>query len=287
MVSEKIKGYKDALETRVRTFKELSKRGRWTIRFGIFLSLIGVLIYFPLLLMIPTTIATFITFLTFGSGVLMVVIATRFIESKGIPRIQSFYLSPDEKIFLESFDALTFLEAYLNRKLEPAKYQCLKELREAHELMEEYWAPSEIKVIMKEIGNEMETFKEKFDENLIYTLERGMRVETVQAAYDILAEFGEYLIDPSKEKLVELNKKMDSLPHSETRRLRYPITDFIKKYQIHKHSIVVGVILLAGAIPALLGLHYGDISTDAAILVFAAISGPSIAAYLEYVLKKG
>jgi len=287
MVEDNIKEHKNALETRVRTFKELSKRGRWTVNFGILLWLIGIAIYFPLaLLETPTTTAMTGLLLPFGAGFLIVFIGRHLIESKGIPRVPRLYLSPDEKIFLAIFDGLTFLEAYLKKDLEPAKYQCLNELREAHELMEEHWVPSEIKVIMKEIGNEIETFKENFEENLIYTVERGTKKETIQATYNILNELEEYLIDPSKEKLVDLNKKMGSLPHSEIVKPRYAIVDLLKQHQLHRHAIVVGLILAAGFIPALLGVHYGVFSIDAAVVLFVGISGPSIAIYLDYILKK-
>ena len=289
MVSEKIKEYKNSLETRVRTFKELSKRGRWISNFGFLLSFSGIAIFFLVFLLTEDVFTPFISFFVmFLVGIFLVFLGTHVIVSKGVPRYQDFYLSSDEKIFLKIFDALTFFEAHLHRKLEPARYQCLNELREAYGLMEEYWVPTGIKVILKEIGSEIQIFKEKFDENLIYSLERGTKTETVQEIYDILSEFGEYLIDPSKEKLVELNKRMDSdsLLHLETTRPRYPIVDFLKKYKIQKHAIVVGLIVLCGVVPSLIGLNYGAISSDSAIIVFATISGPSIAVYLGHVLRK-
>lgn len=285
MVKQNIKDYKHAIETRVRTFKELSKRGRWVRNFGILLMLIDIVILF-ILFTIFTYIALIVYSLLFIVSVLIVYIGNSLIESKGIPKISSLYISSDEKIFLKIVDALAFLEVHLKEGLEPAKYQCLKELHEAHKLMEEYWMASDIKVIMKEIGNEIETFKDNFEKNLIYTLEGALEKETIQSEYDILTEFGEYFIDPSKEKLVDLNKKMDSLLHSEKARPRYPIVDFLKRHQVHQHVAVIASIFAVGFFSALLGIYYGDISMDTAFIVFATIFGPLIAVYLTYVLRR-
>jgi len=287
MVKENIIDYKNALETRVRTFKESSRVGRRVFSLGLILALIDMAIYIPLSLFTQVLIASGILFLGFGAGVLLMFVGNHLIASKGVPRTTRLYLSPDEQIFLKIFDALTFLEAHVKRKLEPAKYQCVKELREAHELMEELWVPNRIEVIMKEIGNELVAFKEKFSENLIYSLEHATKVEIVSSTYDVLTEFGEYFIDPSKEKLVELNKKMDSLLHSEIARPRYPIVDFLMRRRVHHHAITVGLIFLAGFLPAFLGHCYGHISTDSAYVVFATIFGPLIAVYLTYVLIYG
>lgn len=287
MVKKNIKDYKDALETRIKTFKELSKRGRWVRNFGLLLVLIDIAMLFILLnIIMATNIVMIIYVLLFITGSLIAFLGDHLIKSKGIPTIPSLYLSSDEKIFLKIFNALDFLEVHLNEGLEPAKYQCLKEMHEAQKLMEEYWVTSDIKVIMKEIGNEIETFKEKFEKNLIYTLENALEKETIQSAYNILTEFGEYFSDPTKEKLIDLNKKMDSLSHSEIIRPHYPIIDFLMRYQIHQHAAVMALIFAVGFFSASLGIYYGHISIDTAFVVFATIFGPLIAAYVAYVLRK-
>lgn len=286
MVKENIKEYKDALETRRKTYKELTKRERWMVNVGSLLILCSIFALIFLVYWVDVMIGAATMLLLMITGSLMVFIGQHLMQSKGIPKFPRLWFSCDEKIFLKIFEALTFLETYLKEKLQPAKYQCLKTLHEAHKLMEEYWMPSEIKVIMKEIGNEIEVFKEKFEHNLVYTLSYGTKKENVQGVYDTMTEFAEYLIDPSKEKLVALNKRTDSLLRSEITRPRFPIVAFLKRYQIHYHAIGICSIFAVASFSALLGIYYGQISGDTAFVVFATIFGPLIAVYFTYVLRR-
>lgn len=289
MVGKNIKDYKDALETRIRTYKELTKRERWITYCGTFLMVSSTLLFFVLAFVfwwLPVIIAGYAMLILMVIGSTMVFTAQHLTEIKGVPRFQRLWLNCDERIFLKIFDALVFLGNYLQQKLGPAKYQCLKTLLQVHALMQEYWTPSEIKVVMKEIGSEIETFKEKFEKNLIFTLEKGIKTETVHGVYDILTEFATYLIEPDKERLVDLNKKMDSLLHSDITRPRYPIVAFLKRYKVHQHVAVLGAVLAIGFFSAYLGIYYKQISMDTAFVVFATIFGPLAAVYLSYVLRR-
>lgn len=287
-IKESIKEHKNALANRERTYKELSKRGRRIGYFGILLF-ISSFLFIPLGYLIPPEIATRMWVLMFGIGLLLVFIGQLVIKLKGVP---STYFSPDDEIFLKAFDALTFLETYMRDNLELAKHQCLNELHETNRLMKYYWKPSEIEVVMKEIGNEIETFKEKFEEDLIYTSRYGTKKEGFQTVFDLLTEFAEYLIDPSKEKLIHLNQNIDlnqkkgSLLHSKKARPSYRVIDFFKRHQIHKHVAFVTLFFAFGFFPALFGIYFSDISINTAYMLFAAIFGPSIGGYIIYLLKR-
>lgn len=288
MVKDNIKEYKETLENRERTYRELSKRGRWMQNFGALLVAFSFVFFILLPVVLPPNTAFILWVLTVIIGIIMVQIGVFFVKSKGVPKV---YFSPDEQIFLKIFDGLTFLDSYVKEKLEPARYQCLKELREAYKLIEYHWELSEIGVVMKEIGDEIETFKEKFDRNLIFTLESSEKIETL---YDKLTKFAEYLIAPSKEKLIALNNEMDSLLHSKKVRAHYTTTDFLKitifdflkHYQVHRHALVIALIFTVTFSPTLFLIYYCHASIDTAALVFAAIFGPIVTIYLTHTLKK-
>jgi len=283
MVKETLKDHKNILENRKRTYEALSKTGRWVSYFGLLL-MFGGLILIGLIVSIwgtPTHTLGYGYFLSIIGGTFMMLLGSLINKLKGIPKN---YFSPDEEIFLKIFDALTFLEPYMKEKIEPAKYQCLKKLNVAHGLIKYYWDPTNIGVVMKEVGNEIEVFKERFDRYLIFTLEQGKETKEI---YEILTEFGEYLIDPSKEKLVNLNKEMQHyLQFSEKARARYPIIDLLKRYQIHKHVIFVALFFAVAFIPAVFGIYYSGISMDTAYTLFAAFFAPLITGYIIYLLKR-
>lgn len=281
MVKERIREYKDTLDNRARTYKELSKRGRWILYSGVLLMFGSSLFILPGFLFIsPIAYALIGYFATILVGVAVTTIGRLIIKLKGVPES---YFSPDEQIFLKVFNALISFETFLKEKLEPARLQCLKELREAYGLIEYFWDPSQIGVVMKEMGKEIEAFKENFDRNLIFTFEEGSETEKVR---EILTEFADHLRAPSKVKLTKLKEKMDSLPRSERPRPRYPTIDRLKRYQVHKHIIIVGFIFAIGLVPAFLVVYYGHGSLVEALIVFATIFGPSVGAYLNHMLKR-
>ena len=281
MVKDCIREYKDTLENRERTYNELSKGGRRLVYLSFVAVLSGILFIligfqFPSLL--PYGVIGYFAAITIGA--LVALIGRFVIKSKGVP---SPYFSPDEQIFLRVFDALVSLETYLKENLEPARFQSLKELQEAYRIIEDSWDPSQIGVVMKEIGKEIEAFKEGFDRNLIFTLEHGTETEKV---HEILTEFADYLRSPSNVKLTELKEKMDSLPRSKKPRPRYPTIERLKRHQVHKHSIVIAFLFAIGLVPALLVVYYGRGSLVEAVLAFVTIFGPLAAVYLNHMLKR-
>jgi hypothetical protein len=129
------------------------------------------------------------------------------------------YLTADEKIFLKLFEAVGNIVSYLNTQeqkasspsagsSEPLKYQGLKYMRETYGLLSTGWQPSKINVVMKTIGNDIEDFKQEFERSLVYTLEFGMKRENVESVFNILEQFARFLIDPTKEDLLKLNKNI-------------------------------------------------------------------------------
>jgi hypothetical protein len=288
MIKECIKDYKATIENREKAIKEMSKTGRYIIYFGMLLFLSS-LVLIPFL-----TIPFFQNFISqttwawFGgleaAGVTCVFIGGAINWRRGIPQTT---FSSEDIIFLPLFEALTSFETYKKDSLELAKFQCIKKLNKVRSLMRLYWKPSDIAVVTKEIGNEIETFKEKFDENLIFILKnsRTKNEEKIKVIDSVLNEFGEYLIEPNKERLVELNKKIDSL-HPEDVKPIYSLSDFVRQRQSIRHILVTIVILVASLSPAFYGFYYMHVTVDTAILVFAAIFGPLMAVYFAYVLRK-
>jgi hypothetical protein len=284
MINERIKEHKEVLENRERTYETMSKTGRYISYFGLLLFLISFL-SLPLSLgnLIPSSIAGQVWVSLFGLGSLIIFVGGIYNRLKGI---SSFYVSSEEFIFLELVEALTSLETYKKEKLDLARYQCLKELHKTDGLIKYYWVPpSRVQIVMREIGDEIVTFEERFVKNLIFSLESGGEIEKVD---DILTEFGLYLIDPSKDKLTSLNKKMDSLPHSEVK--HYPISEFFKHHEIAKYFLVIGLIFAISLSSSLFGFYYMHVSADTALIVFATIFGPLAAVVaaiiITYILRR-
>lgn len=274
MVNERIKEYKETLENRERTYKAMSKTGRSVMYFGLLLLALSLFLFIPLSYghVVSKSTAWYGWSSVFASGFFIILIGAAYNRSKGITPL---YFSPDDEIFLEVFEALTSLETYKKEKLELAKHQCLKELNRVGRLIKYNWTLDDVRVVMKEIGDEIETFEKRFAKNLIFTLESGKEIENV---HDILTEFGLYLIDPNKEKLISLNEKMDSLPHSDVTS-HYAITDF-KHHPIIKDFLIIGLILVFSLFSALFGFYYSHVSSDTSDIVFATIFTPLAAAYI-------
>jgi hypothetical protein len=272
MVDERLKEHKEALENRKRTYKAMSKTGKGVMYFGLFLWACG-LLSIPLYYShsVSSTMGWDIWLSLLGAGFFIIVIGGAYNKLKGVT---AFYFSSEDTIFLELFEALTSLETYNKEKLELARNQCLKELNEVLRLIRLYWAFGNVQVVITEIGNEIETFEERFAKNLIFTLESGKEIENVEG---ILTEFGLYLISPSKAKLVSLNKNMGSLPHSEGTRAGF------MHHRIIQHILVIGLILAVSLFSALFGFYYSHISIDTAYVVFATIFGPAVTIYIAYI----
>jgi hypothetical protein len=282
VIKESIKEHKESLKNRERTYNAMSKTGRYIAYFG-FLLFLSSFLTIPLSLgsLVPSSTATQGWVSLFFIGLLVIFIGGAYNRLKGIPQ---FSFSSDDAIFLKLYDAITSLETYKNDKLELAKYQCLKELNGVRKLMRYYWEPSSITVVMKEIGNEIETFKKRFAKNLIFTLENGIELESVD---DTLNEFGEYLIDPSKKKLVDLNKRMDALPHpKEEVESHYFLTDLLKHHQVLKPISVMSLFFALSLLCASVAFYYIHVSTDTAAIVFVTIFGVFAAPYIAYILRR-
>jgi hypothetical protein len=212
------------------------------------------------------------------------------------------YLTADQKIFLKVLDSLTNLADYLNSeskktlqedpKSEPLKFQGLKYMRQTYELLYTIWQPNDISVIMKTIGKDMEDFKQEFERSLIYTVEFGTKRENVEAVFNVLAKFASFLVDPSREELLELNKNIKEgqdkkyLLRSDRPRSRYPIVDSLLRYSIPQHLTILAIILLSGFALAFIGTSSGHIDVNTAYVVFAGFSGPLLAAYFGYLLLR-
>lgn len=289
MIKECIKDYKATIENREKAIKEMSKTGRHFAYLGLLLFC-GSFAFLPSITT-PSFLnltSPFTASVLFG-GLIALGMTSTFVGGminlrRGIPQITS---SSEDTIFLTLFEALTSFETYRKDNLELAKYQCIRKLNKVRYLMRLYWKPSDIAVVTKEVGNEIETFKEKFDKSLIFILKnsRTKNEEKIKVIDSVLNEFGEYLIDPNKEKLLELNKKMDSL-HPEDVKPLFSLTDSIRQWQSIRHILLTILILTASLSSAFFGFYYMHVTADTAIIVFATIFGPLMAVYFTHVLRK-
>ena len=303
-LEKSLQEHKTSLENRVTTYREQSRLGNRIINLGFVLtisSLLGMfLLVNPKYEWVTLGIAVVMALMAFGFFFLF--LGRRINDKKGLPRFPTEYLTADEKIFLKLFDALSNMKNYLNDELketpknhvrsEPLRYQVLKYMRETYRLLYTDWQPSNIKVVMKTIGNDIEDFKQEFERSLIYTVEFGTRRENVEVVFKILEEFARFLIDPNREDLLKLKenikKEQDQkcLLRSDKPRSRYPLVDSILRYSVPQHLMIISIILLSGFAIAFFGVSSGQIDVNTAYLVFVGFSGPSLAAYFGYLLLK-
>lgn len=302
-IEEGLKEYKNSLESREASYIEQAKLGNRITGFGMFLALMG--FFVPLLLITPFKDAqaflAVVVVLLMAVGLSLAYWGRRINDKKGIPRLPIQYLTSDEKIFLEVFKSLTNLADYLNepenvrqdsRKSEPLRIQGLKCMRETYGLLNGAWQSSDIKVVMKTIGNDMVDFKEEFGRSLIYTVESATKKENVETSFNILTRFANFLRDPTKELLVKL--KQDIKAEQETSQLlrtdklspRYPILDTILRRGILQHLAILGTIFAVAFCSAFVPFSLAHIDMNTAILVFAAIFGPSLAVYLDFAFRR-
>lgn len=284
ITKQKIRERKNTLENREKTYDTLSKRWRLIAYFGILL-VCSSFVFVLLGPFMPSNAAFNGWLLMFGGGFLTAIVAQLAIKLKGVPQI---YFSPEDEIFLKVFDAITSLETYMKDKdgFEPARNQSIKELHGAYKLIKYHWEPSKIAVVVKEIGDIIETFKERFDKKLVSTLKNSTKMKKAQTILAILYEFGDFLIDPNKEKLVNLNEKMNSLPYSEEGKPSYRIIDFLKRHQIPRHTVIVTLFFSIGLFPALFVFYSLGASINTAVQLFVGVFGPLISGYIIYLLKK-
>lgn len=303
-LEDALKDYKDSLNNRVVTYKEQSKSGNTLQSSGMFLVLVGMFLYVVLTsftrqdAVLSFALSIFIMIL----GCLSAYFGLHINVKKGIPRQSIGYLTTDERMFLKLFESLTALEGYLNsepeeghqdyRKSEPLRYQGLKYMRETHNLLDAEWRPTNIGVVMKTIGEDMEDFKLEFERSLINTVEFGSKRGNVEAVFDILTEFAEFLMDPDKGRLICLNTNIKKrqeehlLLRSDKPHSRYPIIDSLLRYRIPQHSMIFAIILLVGFSIAYVGLSTGHIDMNTAFLVFTGFSAPLLAVYVAYILRR-
>jgi hypothetical protein len=298
-----LKDHKDLLDNRLVTYEEQSKRGNWLMNSGILLAILGAFLYpigTSLTHQEPVLILALSVFLLIF-GCLLAILGLRINDKRGIPRQFTGYFTIDERIFLKLFESLTALEGYLNsepkeghqdyRKSEPLRYQGLKYMRETHDLLDAEWRPTNIGVVMKTIGEDMEDFKQEFERSLINTVEFGSKRENV-VVFDILTEFAEFLMNPDKGGLVILNANIKKrqeenlLLRSDKPHPCYPIIDSLLRYRVPQHSMIFAIILLSSFFIAYVGWLNWHIDVNTAYMVFATLSSPLLAVYFGYMLKR-
>jgi len=287
------KNHKDVLETRIRTYNDLSRSGRRVQNLGILLVLGGMAaMFFVFYVSKNSILGGSVTILLFLGAIGISFLGRRMILSKGVPVFYELYLSSDEKIFLKVYDAWTSLASYVHEGLEPARHQCLRYLRETYVLLNEYWKMGDVKVVMEEIGGELNKFRKAFESRLIYTLEHRTKKEQGDTVFFVLTEFGQFLIEPTKSRLVQMNgdiedfQKRGTLLFTDKPSLKYPIFETLKRHDIHKHVVVVGIISAVSLVAPVFLLYSGEINADAALIAFSTVFGPLIAVYLAYVLNR-
>jgi hypothetical protein len=150
------------------------------------------------------------------------------------------------------------------------------------------WNLGDFGLAKKVYGGVISSILENLWKRVVPNLEREDE-ETLKKVEHALYQFAHYLLNPSLENLQQANKSMsDNLDSYETAKLGFVArcSAFFTTHTVPKHTIIVSLIFAVGFIPALLGLHYGRISTDSAFLLFGTIFGPLIAVYLSHVLRK-
>jgi hypothetical protein len=298
-----LKDQQNSLDIRLVTYKEQSKRGNWLMNSGMLLGILGAFLYpigTSLTYQEPVLLLALSAFLLIF-GCLLAILGLRINDKRGIPRQFTEYLTIEERIFLKLFESLAALEGYLNsepeeghqdyRKSEPLRYQGLKYMRETHNLLNTEWRPTNIGVIMKTVGKDMEDFKQEFERSLINTVEFGSKRENV-VVFDILTEFAEFLMNPDKGGLLILNANIKKrqeeqlLLRSDKLHPRYPIIDFLLRHGIPKHLAWLSMIFLSSFFIAYVGWLNWHIDVNTAYMVFTTFSVTLLVIYSRYVSKR-
>lgn len=288
------RNHKDALEKRLRTYDDLSRRGRAVQNLGLLLVLGGMAVMlYVIYAAINPALAIGLSSVVLICAFCLAFLGRHMILSKGIPAFPHLYLSSDETIFLKVYDAWTSLASYLQEGLlEPARHQCLRYMRETYDLLNEYWKMSDVKVVMEEIGDEVDKFRKAFESHLIYTLEHKPKKEQADAVFFVLTVFGQFLIEPTKSRLVWMNVTIDDfqkrgdLLFNEKSSSPYLMLQYLKRHYVHQHAAIIGLIFAVGFVPAIWGLYSGQITTDTAYILFGTIFGPLLTAYFTFVLMR-
>ena len=287
------KDHKEALEKRLKTYDDLSRSGRTVQNLGTLLVLGSIAVMFFMVYVSKNPVlGGGLTLLLFLGAFGILFLGRHMILSKGVPAFPALYLSSDEKVFLKVYDAWTNLASYVHEGLEPARHQCLRYMRETYYLLNEYWKMGDVRVVIEEIGGELEKFKKAFESHLIYTLEHKIKKEQQDAVFFVLTLFGQFLVEPTKSRLVYMNgtiadfQKRGDLLFTDNPSSKYPVFEILKRHNIHKHAVAVSIISAVSLVAPVFLLHSGEISADTALIAFSTVFGPLLAVYFAYVLRR-
>ena len=198
----------------------------------------------------------------------------------------------DDVILYYACSILNTLEDYNKSKRpilkEEHRKKAVKSAKELLSTVREDWALGDFRLAKKVYGDTISNISDTLSNRVIPNLEKGDD-ETLEKVEHAIYQFAQYLLRPSIDGLQNANKSMsEHLKSYESEKLGFfgRCSSFFATHAILKHSTIVVLIFITSFVPALLGLHFWQISTDSAFLGFAAIFASSIGAYFLYVLRR-
>jgi len=192
-------------------------------------------------------------------------------------------LSPRERAFLKTVDAIKDIETYLDQEIEFSKIQVANKLsRIEMELSEPSTIKSLWKDLIKDSEDDLRNLKNNLKNRLIPAVKSGGK-EEIQQLYPILEDFVEYLLHPNTSAINELNNNLQELPTGITKEIAIPL---LQRYPKLRHVLYEIGFAIVGYAAYYIGINLIHICSYHAYYVGWLIWATLTAGYIGGAAKK-
>lgn len=268
--------------------KRATRFGSFTLRFGLLLFFISFTVIIPVFLQVLLGIPFFYTLAGSGFiGLLLMLIGSRSIRKNEAlaPR-----LSPNEEAFLNVFEALEKIDAYLNAKdgIEFSRLEATKKLSKARITLAEPSRSSQYlwMALTKDLDGGLRLLKRNLKEILLPIVSKGKKGE-LQKAYPVIEKLAKLFLSPTVQALEDLNNEMPPKPsYVEKKVLLISAVSFLKRHSILQYAFIELVFAFVGFLAYYIGTASQILPRDQAFYLAWIIWATLTAGYMAIIARK-
>jgi hypothetical protein len=283
MLSKELLDVYERLNTRLELYKKATQRGNS-------LSGLGVIILFlSVIPIIPSVLQEYYGidfFYSFAGGILFGLILIKVGQKVNERSSPPAKLSILEEMFLKVVESLKNIEAFQQQPeikflRDEAGKKLLKierRLREPPSDSYPFWQG-----LARELNENLRLLKQNLKEKIIPRISEG-KEDDIKTVFPIIEEFGRYLLNPTIQKLKDVNESMSGLrPILKEKAALIP---FFERHPYLRHCVILLVIGSFGFLTFYVGATLLLVSTDTAYIAGTSIIGTLTVAYITIITRR-
>jgi hypothetical protein len=287
MVSKELLDTYERLNTRLELYKKATQRGNSISGLGV------IILFLSVIPIIPSVLQEYYGidfFYSFAGGILFGLILIKVGQKVNERSSPPAKLSTLEEMFLKVVESLKNIEAYQRQPeikfLRDEAYKKLlkieRRLREPPSDSYPFWQG-----LARELNENLRLLKQNLKEKIIPRISEG-KEDDIKTVFPIIEEFGRYLLNPTIQKLKDVNESMSELkPIQKEKAMFIPLKPFFERHPYLRYCTILLMNGLCGFLAFHIGINYLHVSIDTAYTAAITLFGTLTLGYITVVTKRG